>query len=376
MSRMIPVLKPNPPPIEKWSKYLQMSYDQSQFSNGGPCSKLLESRLKDYLGLEHEPVLMCNATVALTVVLQALQLQGTPVLMPSFTFSATPLSLLNAGCAPILVDIDDDLQASVDSLKQQLWLVPDCKALVVVQALGFSCDYKKYEKFAAENNLKLIFDSAACLGASYEPEWDENGDRLYPEAPIKKVGTAGDCEVFSLHITKTFGIGEGALVTSKDKAFLDTCRQMINFGFNKKGETEMIGTNGKCSEFHAAVGLAVLDDIFLTMNEKMVNASLYNWYFKKKPVRYLYAWSGYQVYPLIFESKEVRDRVQAALHKKDILTRIYYTPTHKQPYFSFLAGYDLPKTDYYYERILCIPLFETISIEEQELIANIVLENL
>lgn len=353
---MIPVLKPNPPSIEKWSKYLQMSYDQSTFSNGGPCVKLLESRLKDYLGLEHEPVLMCNATVALTVAMQAMDLPGSATLMPSFTFAATPHSILNAGCIPVLVDIEDDLQTSIESLKERY--NHECKSLVVVQALGYVCDYKKYEEFAKDHDIKLIFDSAALLGATYEDN--------------KKVGTAGDCEIFSLHITKTFGIGEGALVTSKDKDFLDKCRQIINFGFNKNGESEMCGINAKCSEFHAAVGLAVLDDIEKTLTSKCRVFENYFNLLRDERIRHFNGYSAYQVYPVIFESKEVRDRVQKALLDQNILTRIYYIPTHHQPYFQPLIRNTLPKTDYYFERILCLPFYETLSIEEQEQIVKII----
>lgn len=357
---MIPVLKPTPPSIEKWTKYLQMSYDQSTFSNGGPCVKLLESRLKDYLGLEHEPVLMCNATIALTVVMQAMELPGSAALMPSFTFAATPHSALNAGCYPALVDIEDDLHASLESLNQVY--NHECKSLVVVQALGYSCDYKKYEEFAKDHDLKLIFDSAACLGASYSDG--------------KKVGSAGDCEIFSLHITKTFGIGEGALVTSKNKEFLERCRQITNFGFNKDGLVETSGVNAKCSEFHAAVGLAVLDEIDLKMGLKTTAAEKYNNLLKDLPVKVLSGNSAHQVYPVIFESKEVRDRVKKSLQDENIMTRIYYIPTHHQPYFSPLIRNTLPKTDYYYERILCIPFFECISSEEQELIVQIISKNL
>lgn len=360
---MIPVLKPNPPAIEKWSKYIQLSYEKSTFSNGGPCVQLLEQRLQEYLNLPHQPVLMCNATIALTVALQAYGLHGSIVLMPSFTFAATPHSLLNAGCIPALVDIEDNLQTSLESLESTWKKVEnECKALVVVNALGFASDYAKYERFAAEHNLKLIFDSAALLGANY--------------ADGSKMGAAGDCEIFSLHVTKTFGIGEGALVTSKNKDFLDKCRQIINFGFNGNGIAETVGVNAKCSEFHAAIGLSVLDEIENTFNRKKEVFDRYEEMFGSLPVKTLKSPSAYQVYPIIFDSKKTRDKVQKALKDENVGTRIYYIPTHHQPYFLPLNHQPLPKTDFYAERILCIPFFESITKQEQELVFQIIEKNL
>jgi dTDP-4-amino-4,6-dideoxygalactose transaminase len=274
---------------------------------------------------------------------------------------------MEAGSFSYLTDIGDDLQMDLTALENDMpfiKLASNCKSMVVVQALGFVCDYKKYEAFAQKHGLKLIFDSAALLGASYEPG--------------KKVGLAGDCEVFSLHITKTFGIGEGALVTSKDKKFLDTCRQIINFGFNKNGESEMYGTNAKCSEFHAAVGLAVLDNVDVSMGLKLCASGYYNHLFKGLPVKTLHQNSAFQVHPLIFETKEIRDKVKEALHQNNIGSRVYYIPVHRQPYFdngTFVPG-KFTKTEYYADRILCIPLFETITPEEQELVAKIIKENI
>ena len=171
---------------------------------------------------------MSNATIALEVALKAFELKDCDILMPSFTFAATAHSVLNSGNTPVLVDIDDDLCLSI--LDAEHKITPNTKAMIVVQALGYVCDYKKYEEFAKDNNLILIFDSAAVLGANYSDD--------------TKVGHGGDCEIFSLHITKTFGIGEGALVTGKDQSFLSKCSEIINFGFinNICWQT---GTNGK-----------------------------------------------------------------------------------------------------------------------------------
>lgn len=343
---MIPIIKPNPPKIQKWSRYLQMSYDSSIFSNGGPCSNLLEERLKEYLSITETPILMCNATIALTVVLEAFGLKGCDILIPSFTFAATAHSVLNSRCYPVLVDIDKDLCLDLNSAKKKMSSFT--KAMIVVQPLGYVCDYKKYEAFAKENNLILIFDSAATLGANYQDG--------------TKVGHAGDCEIFSLHITKTFGIGEGALVTSKNPEILSICRKKINFGF-ENNISQIPGTNAKCSEFHAAVGLSVLD----TIEEKLyIKRKKAEYYMKNLSINTLKRNNAYQVYPIIFDAKEQRDLTIQKLKDKDIQSKIYYIPIHYHKHFNLLSDLDLKNTNYYSDRILCIPLFETITKEEQD----------
>jgi len=339
---MITLLRPNPPSIDAFAKYLQKSYAASTFSNGGPCVQLLEQRLGTYLGMSTVPVLQCNATAALTTALQAFHLTGCEILTPSFTFAATAHSILNAGCLPVFVDIEPSLHMSLDAAERLI--TSSTKALVVVQALGFVCDYVKYEAFARKHNLLLIFDSAAALGASY--------------ADGSRVGTKGHCEVFSLHITKTFGIGEGGLISSQDGVFLNSCRRASNFGF-LGAESVMAGSNSKCSEFHAAVGLAVLDVIDEKFAAKRCVSDIYDKYLEGLPVSKLTPReSGYQVYPVLFSSTQARDRAMAKLAAADIGFRTYYVPLHTHPYFSRATHGEMSVTEDIAGRILCLPFYE------------------
>jgi len=364
---MIPLLKPKPPSIEAWSKYLKQSYAQSSFSNGGPCVKQLEGKLQSYIQLEHTPVLMCNATIALTVALQAFDLQSSDVLIPTFTFAATAHSVIAAGCNPVFVDLNPyDCHMSLEDA--ELRITSNTRAMVVVQSLGYIVDYAKYEQFASRHGLTLIFDSAAALGANY----DES----------RKVGTAGDCEVFSLHVTKTFGIGEGALVTSPNASMLQRCRQIINFGFNVRGESETVGTNAKMSEFHAAVGLSVLDTLELTLFKKK---RLYREYKKsliekKIPVRTLgenhfYHDQAYQVMPIIFQTEEERQKVIEVFQQNQIGWRIYYSPLHTHPYFKDLSLGSYHEAESISSRILCIPFFEEMENDQLLKVTELIWKN-
>lgn len=358
---MIPLIKPNLPKPKEWWKYLKKSYEANHFSNGGPCCLLLEQRLKKYLNIKYDPLLVSNATIGLTLVLESLNLdRDSEIIMPSFTFAATAHSVLNAHLKPVLADCDDDSFISLDDVKSKI--NSKTKALIVVQALGFSCDYKKYEKFAKKNNLILIFDSAALLGANYKDG--------------KKVGTAGDFEIFSLHATKTFGIGEGGLITSKHKKFLDHCKKQTNFGF-VNGLSVQCGTNAKLSEISCAIGNSVLDIIDKKLNKKAKVANLYKYFLKDVPVCYFTGNSAHQVFPVIFKDKQTRDKIKKNLDKNNIGNRVYYIPIHVQKFFKNLNVKDnFTKSEFFYDQILCLPLYDDISSKDISKICKIIKENL
>lgn len=349
----VPVIKPTPPTLEEISQHLEESYRSNLFSNGGPCLKKLESNLSSWL--HADSVLMANATVALKVVLEAMDLKGCDILVPSFTFAATACSIVDAGCRPILVDVDPEtLALSLEDAEYKI--TPFTRALVVVQALGYVCDPEPYERFAEKYGLSLIFDSAAALGASY--------------LDGKKVGCAGDAEVFSLHITKTFGIGEGGLVTTTNPVVASRCRKLINFGFDSTFTSEIVGTNAKMSEFHAAVGLAVLDQIDKKLSERKRVADEYSK--RLKSVRLLNSNTAHQVFPVLFPSKEKRDCVQSKLSEVGVGSRIYYKPLHLHPAFEAFSDSLYPVSQRIYDTILCLPMWEGLENSIIEEICSIV----
>jgi dTDP-4-amino-4,6-dideoxygalactose transaminase len=322
--------------------HLQKSYDTNIFSNGGPCVKGLEEKLSAWI--QTDAILMSNATIALRVVIEAMGLKGCDILVPSFTFAATACSIIDAGCRPVLVDCDPQtLMMSIQDAESKV--TSSTRAMVIVQALGYCCDPSIFEDFAEKFGLSLIFDSAASLGASYK-----NGE---------KVGSAGDAEVFSLHITKTFGVGEGGLVTTKCPNIAKKCRQLINFGFDSDLTCQEVGTNAKMSEFHAAVGLSVFDKIESKLACREDISRFYRHHLKN--VRFLQSSSAHQVFPVIFDSQKTRDLVAKELAAHGVGSRIYYKPLHIHPaFYDFVDGF-YPNSQRIFETILCIPMWEGLS---------------
>jgi len=360
----IPFIKPNPPALEDWTPYLKESYAKSHFSNQGPCVDLLEQRLGEYLSLQYTPTLVCNATLGLLTAIKTFSIEDCEVLIPSFTFAATAQAVLWAGCTPVFVDIDtQDWHMDLDSAGE--CLTENTGAMIVVQSLGLSCDYKKYEDFAQEHGLVLIFDSAPSLGA------------LYPDGT--KMGSAGDCEVFSLHVTKSFGMGEGGLITSKSEGFLTSCKKVINFGLDQRGMATTQGINAKMSDFSAAVGLGVLDCFRVKMQIRRSLASEYVLQIETRnlPIQVQNSddpsCQTHQVFPVLFENHFQKVLAMKCLAAADIGFREYYIPLHTHPaFFPYRKlGGNLQNTDEISERLLCLPLFETMSYPEVEQVVRV-----
>jgi dTDP-4-amino-4,6-dideoxygalactose transaminase len=163
-------------------------------------------------------------------------------------------------------------------------------------------------------------DSAAGLGSI-----DETGSPL---------GGHGDAEVFSMHATKTFAVGEGGLITTRRSDLADRVRQMLRFGLD---ETRTLvgppGLNGKMSELHAATGLAVLDRFDEIIKRRRSSAA--------RIVEALFpsgftfqvnsANSSWQFVPTLAPNAAVRTRLLANAQASGVELRDYYRPLHLMP---------------------------------------------
>jgi dTDP-4-amino-4,6-dideoxygalactose transaminase len=107
---LVPFQRPQPPAPEAIMAYYELSREANFYSNGGPCARLLSTRLSDYLGGATFTIPVGNATVGLMVAVRAAC--GMPsgdrriILTPSYTFTATACAIEWAGFEPAFVDIE------------------------------------------------------------------------------------------------------------------------------------------------------------------------------------------------------------------------------------------------------------------------------
>ena len=352
---MYPFIRPTIPEPEAWLDLLAAAYDERRYSNFGPVATRLEHELEQkYASPERAVVLVSSATAGLTAALLALDVRGL-VAMPSFTFPATASAVALAGCQPLFVDVSPQTWELDTTQLEQAIQRQQVGAILHVRTLGLCHPLDDLERLARSAEVRLIVDSAASLGGRDE------GDAW--------VGGSGDAEVFSMHATKVFGVGEGGAVFAP-KPLVERVRRTINFGL-ADGVPEVLGFNGKLSEVHAAIGLAVLERIDGFVLRRAEVADRYRTDLshvaglEHPPNAGQPPWQTYPV-ALPGDAESVVRRLIAA----GVGVRRYYTPPlHRTP--PFAADVYLPTTDHLSARMICLPVYSDMSALELDEIIEI-----
>ena len=250
LAERLPVFRPLLPSAEKLLPYLRRIDESRYYSNYGPLSLELESRLTELLQLPAGG-LTCTSSGTVALIGAILGAAGPArherrlALIPSFTFIATATAVERCGYQPYLVDVDDESwMLDPDRLRDhpQLGRVG---LVIPVAPFGRPVPQLGWKQFRAATGISVVIDGAASF------------------AGLAGTGTAflGDIPVaLSFHATKAFATGEGGAVATTDVALARRVGQALNFGVDAARNCVMASTNGKMSEYHAAVGLAELDE--------------------------------------------------------------------------------------------------------------------
>ncbi|MDD8017208.1 MAG: DegT/DnrJ/EryC1/StrS family aminotransferase [Bacteroidota bacterium] len=259
---------------------------------------------------------VANGLDALILCLRALKFQrGSEIIVPSNTYIATILSILQNDLKPILVEPDIHTY-NIDPLKIEEAITSKTKALMVVHLYGKSCTMDPIVALAKKHHLVLIEDCAQSHGAKYKG---------------KMTGTFG-YGAFSFYPTKNLGcLGDGGAVTTDDEEFAKKIRMFRNYGSEKKYYNEVVGYNSRLDEVQAgflSVKLRHLDEI-TTHKRKL--ASLYHNGLKDDFIKPQVQPDFYDVFHIYNVRHPKRDALKEYLLKNDIKTDIHYpVPPHKQ----------------------------------------------
>ncbi len=355
---MIPVTKPFLPPESEYLTYITSIWERQWLTNNGPLVNELELRLKEYLRIPHI-LFLSNGTIALQIALKALNLTDEIITTP-FSYVATTNSIIWEGCKPVYVDIDAN-SLNIDPLKIEFAITEKTSAILATHVYGNPCDVEAIEKKKKKHHLKVIYDAAHCFGTTYKG---------------KSIFEFGDISTTSFHATKLFHTVEGGAVFTKNADLLKKMSFLRNFGHDGYEKFSDIGINGKNSEFHAAMGLVNLKYI----DEILINRRKLSMYYNDalvnlkclKPTLIHDSQYNYSYYPVVLESEEITLKMIQVLNDNWIYPRRYFYPNlSKMPYIE--DNFVLPITESISKRVLCLPLFHSLSKEEIDLIASIML---
>lgn len=356
---MIPVTKPFLPPFGEYEALLKGIWKREWLTNMGPLSSQLEIVLKEYLNVNHL-LFVTNGTVALQMAIKALGITDEIITTP-FSFVATTSSLVWEGCTPVFVDIDKE-SLCIDVNKIEESITDRTTAILATHVYGNPCDVVEIDRIAKKYNLKVIYDAAHAFGVEI------NG---------KSIFEYGDISTCSLHATKLYHSIEGGLIITKDAELLAKLSKIRNFGISGFDSFSELGINGKNSEFHAAMGLVNLKYISLIHEKRKEITDSYDQKligFKGiKPIWRSLFTKNYAYYPLILESEELLLNIKLKLDEKEVFTRRYFYPSLASA-LPYLPSIEMEVTDDISRRVLCLPLYFDLSLEDVEYISSIILQ--
>lgn len=357
----IPFLRPNLVKHDALIPYLKEMEASRIYSNFGPLNTQFENRvLNGFFDNEGAVTTINNATIGLILALsECKRPKGKYVLMPSFTFAATPLAAIWCGLEPYFVDIRSDDWCMDENLLSDLIkkLGDEIAAIVPYATFGTSMNLDYYRQLH-DSGIPVVVDAAASFGVT------ESGIQFGKGFP--------GCIVYSFHATKTFSVGEGGLIYSSNPEIISKIRQTENFGFSSSRETSLLGLNGKISEYTAAIALSTLD-VF----EGKINArqQVYKWYLEQLNNRDLLSqgWRvqeakgkiPYQFMPICCQEWQHNSDVIKLLANQNIEARTYFSPAcHQHHLFKNYPHTILPITEKISKQIISLPLWEEMTRED------------
>ena len=335
---------------------------------GGTQIKQLEEQLAKRTGSRY--CLCCaNGTDALTLALMAWGAgNGDAVFVPAFTFAATAEAVALRGATPVFVDVDEtytmdpaSLEDAVLRVRREGWLRP--VGIVVVNLFGVPADYKRINRFAAQENLWVLEDAAQSFGA-------------------QRFGRAscafGDISATSFFPGKPLGCyGDGGAVFTDNAQYADTIDSLRLHGRgSSKYDHRIIGINSRLDTLQAAVLLEKLSLFDQELENRNAIAQKYTEglaRFNITPVIPPDTLSSWSQYTLTLPNRTARDRLKLHLSTMGIPSMVYYpSPLHLQAAFAYLEGGKgmLPKSEAACEQVLSIPVHPYLSDKDVLYIIN------
>ena len=362
------------PEITRNDKNVVSNALNSRLLTDGPKLHKFESIFAKFTGSKFA-VGISNGTAALHLSLKALGIgKGSEVIIPDLTFVATASSVLLTGATPVLVDVDEDLNISIPSIKKSI--TTRTKAIIPVHFAGKSCKIRQISSIAKKNHIAIVEDCAHAIGS---------------KTNNKHVGTFGQSGCFSFYPTKNFTTIEGGMVITNSKNIADFIRSARNHGISKtltsrfaKGrpwdyDVKNPGYNYRLDEIRASLGINQMKRI-KKMNS--LRKKVANYYTEKLgningiivPDKSINAEHVHHLYVIRITEKYsiTRDTLFNKILNLGIRSSVHYKPLHMFTTFKKTAKVygSLSNSKNAYSQILSLPIYPSISKKQQDLVIH------
>ncbi len=357
---MIPHSRPFLPPHEEYSRYTQGIWQRQWLTNNGPLVQEFEAKIAAYLGVKFVSYLS-SATTGLQCILRSLPRGGEIVTTP-FSYVATAGAVFWEGFTPVFADIEADTLA-INPEKAAALISNNTRAILTTHVYGLPANVTALQALADQHGIPIFYDGAHAFGVVH----DERSLLSY-----------GEYSVLSLHATKLFHTANGGLVVSRNEEGKKRIDAYRNFGHEGPNHFPNPGINGKNSEFHAALGLAMLPYADALLEKRRTQWNNYRDLLKELPSSSFLSPAPNTLhngayFPLLYFKSSKTTAIIAALAAEGIEARRYFYPALNT--IAYMAGAPCPVAEKLSASAFCLPLHHHLSESEQERIAHIVLKH-
>lgn len=342
------------PPEEEYLHWLHKAYASHVLTNNGPIHRELEATLRDRFEVPHLR-LMANGTLALQIAIRALNVSGKVITTP-YSYVATTSAILWEGCEPVFVDILPDTLC-IDPQAIEAAITPDTTAILATHVYGIPCEVEAIEAIARRHGLKVIYDAAHAFDVTYKG---------------RSILQWGDASTLSFHATKLFHTVEGGALVLHGEEQDRAMRLLRSFG-HIGDEHFSLGMNAKMSELHAAMGMAVLPHMERILVERRAIIEHYDARLKglvERPRVPAQVGYNHSYYPILARDAGHRQRLVNALNAEGIFPRRYFYPSLDE--LPYVTAAPCLRSRSASERVLCLPLFNGLALEEVDRVAGVV----
>lgn len=362
---------------------------RSDYLTQGPKIAEFETAFASYVGSTYA-VAVSNGTAALHLCAMALNVQpGQKVITTPITFAASANCIRYCGGEVVFCDIDP-FTYLLDINKVRALIAASPKGtyagIVPVDFAGRAVNLEAFRKLAEEHNLWIIEDACHAPGGYFT---DSEGKKQ-----LCGNGNFADLAIFSFHPVKHIACGEGGMITTNDEALYKRLLKLRTHGIVKDDtqyqnsisfaggieqyplwymEMQELGYNYRITDFQAALGRSQLNRAEEGLTRRREIAAIYQAAFQRKS--FLIGQSGvvdghaYHLYLI-----EVKNRLGLYnyLREHKIYAQIHYIPCHLMPYYKQFGWKeeDMPIAEAYYKNCISLPIFPTLSKEEQEFVIS------
>ncbi len=352
----------------------------ADFLTQGPKVREFEEKFAEYIGVKYA-VAVSNATAGLHIAVLALDLKPNErVITTPITFAASANCVRYAGGEVWFADIDPETYTlSLESTKKLIESKPKgfFKGIIPVDFAGLPVNLEAFRELADKHDLWIIEDACHAPGGFFT---DSKGEKQ-----MCGNGKYAEIGIFSFHPVKHIACGEGGMVTTNSKAIYEKLSYLRTHGITKENmsedhggwfyEMQALGYNYRLTDIQSALGITQLSKNKEGVLKRNKISETYKQAFKGK-MKYQSLPKGmYNAHHLFVIEVEDRKGLYDYLKSHNIFAQIHYIPVHTLPYYKEI-GYDaadLKVAENYYSKCISLPMYPTLTEEEQQFVIEKVL---